>query len=85
MIDFNSIKTPKDQSKHLEILSNLPTLNEALMDDEMKIEDVRVLLKIEADTKARLTTLQRLVARYNVLEGRANEAEMMKYVASRSK
>jgi hypothetical protein len=80
-LDLDKVKVSKVEKETAEeVLTNLPTLGAALMQPEMTLSAVRVLLKVEADGRHRLTTLQRLVARYNVLEAKQNEEDLMAYV-----
>jgi hypothetical protein len=86
MLDLDRVRvTAKEREDGEQVLSNLPTLNKALVDPKMKLEAVRALIKIEADGRHRMTTLQRLVARYNVLEAKQNEEDLMAYVTARVK
>lgn len=77
----NERVTTAEAQKAEVILSNLPTLNEALR--KISLDEVRKLIKVEADGKHRMTTLQRLIARYNVLEGKENEGNLMQYVVAK--
>lgn len=80
-LDLEKVKVTREERETAEeILANLPTLGAALMTPKMTLGAVRVLIKIEADGKHRMTTLQRLVARYNVLEAKQNEEDLMAYV-----
>jgi hypothetical protein len=84
MLDLEKVKVSKEERDAAEeILANLPTLGAAVMQPRMTLEAVRALIKIEADGRHRLTTLQRLVARYNVLEAQRNEEDLMAYVTSK--
>ena len=47
----------------------------------LDIEGVRALLVYELSARARLTVVQRLTARYGVLEQRENEREVAKLLA----
>lgn len=85
-LDLETMKvTEKEKSAAEDVLANLSTLNAALMQPRMTLDAVRVLLKVEADDRHRMTTLQRLMARYNVLEAKANEEALMAYVTDRVK
>jgi hypothetical protein len=82
MLNIESINV-KGAKVAEEILSNLPSLNRAL--PSLELEHVRALIRVEADGKHRMTTLQRLIARFNVLEARENEKELMQYVVRKHK
>jgi hypothetical protein len=83
MIGLNTIATPglRLVRSAEDVLSNLPALNKFLASPEADLETVRSMIKVEADGRHRMTTLQRLVARHNVLEAKANEEEVMAYVS----
>ncbi len=86
MLKIDNVKvSDKQRVGGEEILANLPSLNAALKNPEVGLEEVRRLIRIEADGKRRMTTLQRLVARFNVLEAKQNEAELFAYVANKTK
>lgn len=81
MLDLDKVRVSKEEKEAAEeVLDNLSTLNAALMQPKMTLDAVRVLIKVEADHRHRMTTLQRLVARYNVLEAKSNEETLMAYV-----
>lgn len=83
-LDLDRVKVTKEEKETAEeTLANLPTLSTALMQPEVTLEAVRVLIKVEADGKHRMTTLQRLIARYNVLEAKSNEEDLMAYVTAK--
>lgn len=83
-LDLDRVKVTKEEKETAEqVLANLPTLNTALVAPKMTLDAVRVLIKVEADGKHRLTTLQRLIARYNVLEAKSNEEDLMAYVTAK--
>lgn len=80
-LDLEQVKvTGARRHEAEEILANLPTLNRTLVKPEVTLDVVRALIKVEVEGRHRMTTLQRLVARYNVLEARQNEADLMAYV-----
>lgn len=83
-LDLAGVKVSKEEREKAEgVLANLPTLNKALVHPKMTLDAVRVLIKVEAETRHRMTTLQRLVARYNVLESKQNEEDLMAYVTDK--
>lgn len=83
-LDLDRMKVTKEEKETAEeVLANLPTLNKALVQPRMTLDAVRVLIKVEADTRHRMTTLQRLVARFNVLEAKQNEEDLMAYVTTK--
>lgn len=85
-LDLDKMKvSEKEREAADEVLDNLSTLNAALMQPKMTLEAVRVLIKVEADHRHRMTTLQRLIARFNVLEAKSNEETLMAYVTERVK
>lgn len=84
MLELDRVRVSKEERETGEaVLASLPTLNRALVAPKMSLDAVRVLIKIEADGKHRMTTLQRLIARYNVLESKKNEEDLMAYVTAR--
>jgi hypothetical protein len=86
MLDLRNVVVAKVSEGEAEkLLSNIPTLNRALVDRKTTLSLVRLLIKMEADGRHRMTTLQRLVARYNVLEAKQNEMDLMAYVAGKGK
>lgn len=83
-LDLDKVKVTKEEKEAgEELLANLPTLNDWLMHEKTKLDDVRAMIRVEADGKHRMTTLQRLVARYNVLEAKSNEEALMAYVTEK--
>lgn len=80
-LDLDKVRVTKEEKETAEeVLANLPTLNRSLVQPKMTLDAVRVLIKVEADHRHRMTTLQRLIARYNVLEAKQNEEDLMAYV-----
>jgi hypothetical protein len=85
-LDLEKVRVSKEEKEAAEeVLANLPTLNRTLVQPKMTLDAVRVLIKVEADHRHRMTTLQRLVARYNVLEAKQNEEDLMAYVTDKVK
>lgn len=85
-LDLEKVRVTKEEKETAEeVLANLPTLNRALVQPKMTLGAVRVLIKVEADTRHRMTTLQRLIARFNVLEAKQNEEDLMAYVTDKVK
>lgn len=85
-LDLDKMRVSKEEREAAEeVLANLPVLAKALMQPKMTLDAVRVLIKVEADDRHRMTTLQRLIARFNVLEAKHNEEALMAYVTERVK
>lgn len=83
-LDLDKVRVTKEEKASAEeVLANLPILGRALMEPRMTLAAVRVLIKVEADDRHRMTTLQRLIARYNVLEAKQNEEDLMAYVTAK--
>lgn len=82
MLNLEDVKLTKADKEHAEAaLRNWNTLSHII--SEQKLDGLRTLLAYEVSTRMRLTVIQRLVARYGVLEQQANEREVMALVAKR--
>ncbi len=69
MLKLDEVKVSKrEEASLLNIMSNLPKMNEALKDEELfDIETVRKAIALEKRTKMRPATLGRLVGRFKTL------------------
>lgn len=75
MLNLKEVKLKKSEEKLAEdVLANWKGLTEALA--RLDLHGVRALLAYELRTRKRLTIVQRLTARYGVLEQRENEKEV---------
>lgn len=82
MLNIDAVKlTSHDKKTAEEALRNWNLLSKKI--GEQDLDGIRVLLKHEIDTRMRLTVIQRLVARYGVLEQQANEREVMALLAKK--
>jgi hypothetical protein len=82
MLNLESVKlTSHDKKRAEEALKNWNELSKVI--SEQDLDGIRVLLAHEVNTRMRLTVVQRLVARFGVLEQHANEREVMGLLAKR--
>lgn len=82
MMDLKKVKLTETQKIQAEdILRNWAGLNKRIA--AMSLAGVRNLLAFELATRCRLTIVQRLTARYGVLEQRENEREVAGYLAKK--
>ena len=80
MLNLESVKlTSGDKKRAEEALKNWNELSKVI--SEQDLDGIRVLLAHEVRTRRRLTVVQRLTARYGVLEQHANEREVMRLLA----
>lgn len=81
-LDLKKVRLDSKQKKFAEgVLRNWGLLNKGIT--KLDIGQVRALLAFELATRARLTVVQRLVARYGVLEQKANEREVAEALAKK--
>lgn len=79
-LELNTVTlTETDKKKCDEALRNWTELNKVL--EKANLGAVQKLLKRELTTKCRLTIVQRLTARYGVLEQQVNEREVAEALA----
>lgn len=78
VLDLKNVDvSEKLKAQLVEVMSNLPKMNEALQDeDTYDVETVRKMIKVEMSTKRRPATLGRLLGRFKTLLGPEIDSEV---------